>query len=241
GKPGPRDSFPRYNSFNDPHLLRYYARKFGFELSPPSTHSASRVKRVLNNGGNLSGKGPRKETKGIYKVKVKTGDKINAGTLAKVFLMVNGSKGRINKQRLCEVSGSDQSTTFQFSPGSCHTFDVDGPDIGDIKSIFLEHDGLLEKHAWFVEEVSIYSVTKEKSWQFTCHKWLSLFHNDCQIGRTFYPASTTDLQTLSGTHTKNAVYEVVTITGDVRGAGTDANVFVTLFGEYGTTPKVHLA
>lgn len=37
------------------------------------------------------------------------------------------------------------------------------------------------------------------------------------------------------------VYEVVTITGDERGAGTDANVFVTLFGDYGITPKVHLA
>lgn len=37
------------------------------------------------------------------------------------------------------------------------------------------------------------------------------------------------------------VYEVVTITGDERGAGTDANIFITLFGEYGITPKVHLA
>lgn len=37
------------------------------------------------------------------------------------------------------------------------------------------------------------------------------------------------------------VYEVVTITGDVNGAGTDANVFVTLFGDYGITPKLHLA
>lgn len=34
---------------------------------------------------------------------------------------------------------------------------------------------------------------------------------------------------------------MVTITGDERGAGTDANIFVTLFGEYGITPKVHLA
>lgn len=34
---------------------------------------------------------------------------------------------------------------------------------------------------------------------------------------------------------------MVTITGDERGAGTDANVFVTLFGEYGIAPKVHLA
>ncbi|TNN50203.1 Lipoxygenase y domain-containing protein 1 [Liparis tanakae] len=40
---------------------------------------------------------------------------------------------------------------------------------------------------------------------------------------------------------KKKVYEVVTITGDERGAGTDANVFVTLFGDGGVTPKVHLA
>ncbi|KAI9527480.1 Lipoxygenase y domain-containing protein 1 [Dissostichus eleginoides] len=40
---------------------------------------------------------------------------------------------------------------------------------------------------------------------------------------------------------KKKVYEVVTVTGDVKGAGTDANVFVTLFGEFGVTPKVHLA
>lgn len=38
-----------------------------------------------------------------------------------------------------------------------------------------------------------------------------------------------------------SVYEVVTVTGDIKGAGTDANVFVTLFGEFGVTPKVHLA
>lgn len=38
-----------------------------------------------------------------------------------------------------------------------------------------------------------------------------------------------------------SVYEVVTVSGDVKGAGTDANVFVTLFGDFGVSPKVHLA
>ncbi|KAB1256186.1 Lipoxygenase homology domain-containing protein 1 [Camelus dromedarius] len=36
------------------------------------------------------------------------------------------------------------------------------------------------------------------------------------------------------------VYEVVTATGNVRGAGTDANVFITIFGENGLSPKLHL-
>lgn len=38
----------------------------------------------------------------------------------------------------------------------------------------------------------------------------------------------------------NIVYEVVTVTGEVAGAGTDANIFVTLFGDCGITPKMHL-
>ena len=35
-------------------------------------------------------------------------------------------------------------------------------------------------------------------------------------------------------------YEVVTVTGDKKGAGTDANVFITLFGKSGQTPKLQL-
>ncbi|KAJ8400008.1 hypothetical protein AAFF_G00400470 [Aldrovandia affinis] len=158
-------------------------------------------------GNSRSGKGPSKEAKDLYKVKVKTGDKRNAGTHAKVFLMVKGSKGKISKQRLFGVSGLDEPTetpTFHFRPGSCHTFNVYGVDVGEIKSISLEHDGLLEKQAWFVAEVSITSVAKGKSWHFVCHKWLSLFHTDCQRERTFYPVTSSDRQRLSGTYTKAA-------------------------------------
>ena len=37
------------------------------------------------------------------------------------------------------------------------------------------------------------------------------------------------------------VYEVSVETGDIRGAGTDAKVYMTLFGSKGTTPKVQLS
>ena len=37
-----------------------------------------------------------------------------------------------------------------------------------------------------------------------------------------------------------AVYEITVSTGDVRGGGTDANVFVTLIGERGATPKTQM-
>jgi hypothetical protein len=35
-------------------------------------------------------------------------------------------------------------------------------------------------------------------------------------------------------------YEIVTVTGDKKGAGTDANVFITLFGKSGQTAKLQL-
>jgi len=35
-------------------------------------------------------------------------------------------------------------------------------------------------------------------------------------------------------------YEVVVVTGDKQNAGTDSNVFITIFGKTGATKKTHL-
>ena len=36
------------------------------------------------------------------------------------------------------------------------------------------------------------------------------------------------------------MYTISTTTADTRGAGTDANVFITVFGKKGRTPKIQL-
>ncbi|KAG2466210.1 LOXH1 protein, partial [Polypterus senegalus] len=108
-----------------------------------------------------------------------------------VFLQMKGSKGKFNKQRLFKGSGSTKSgelSSFQFSRGSSHTFRLYGPEIGDIKNIVLEHDGLEKQQAWYVEEVSVTNTARDKTWSFPCQNWLSLFHNDCQLGRMLSPA-----------------------------------------------------
>jgi hypothetical protein len=35
-------------------------------------------------------------------------------------------------------------------------------------------------------------------------------------------------------------YEIVVVTGDILNAGTDSNVFITIFGKTGATAKTHL-
>ncbi|XP_040192273.1 lipoxygenase homology domain-containing protein 1 [Rana temporaria] len=151
---------------------------------------------------------------------------------------MKGSKGKVNKTQLYKKSTPDSE--FKFNKGSTHTFKVYGPEIGDIKSITLEHDGLEQQHAWYVNEITVTNTNRDKSWQFPCHRWFSLYNADCQLSRTLTPSSKTSQHQLDGKVGDHTVYEVVTITGDVRGAGTDANVFVTLFGEFGITPKIHL-
>ncbi|XP_059845764.1 lipoxygenase homology domain-containing protein 1 [Hypanus sabinus] len=229
--------FPQYHSLNDPHLFNYYLRKFGFQEQPRRLSNSRSVllPQSSNSRRDLSRTGSQADGDVLYKVTVQTGKKREAGTDAKVFLQMKGSKGKMNKKQLWKSSVSKQldgTKAFQFHRGSSHTFKICGPDIGELQSIILEHNGLEKRHAWYVEDVSITSTIRKKTWRIPCRSWLSLFHNDCQLSRTFSP--------LTGRCNDYTVYEVVTVTGDVRGAGTDANVFVTLFGEFGITPKVHL-
>ena len=50
----------------------------------------------------------------------------------------------------------------------------------------LQHDGLTEKDAWYVEEVEIINMSTNRRWLFSCGQWFSLHHTDCQIARTLY-------------------------------------------------------
>ncbi|XP_073475133.1 lipoxygenase homology domain-containing protein 1 [Aquarana catesbeiana] len=235
-KNGHMDTLPSYSPMNDPHLYDYYAKKFGLQTdSSPST-----LKRANSAPASRAGLRPRSAStnKVLYKVTVKTGEKKRCGTSARVYIQMKGSKGKVNKTQLYKKSTPDSE--FKFSKGSTHTFKVYGPEIGDIKSITLEHDGLEQQHAWYVNDITVTNTHRDKSWQFPCQRWFSLYHADCQLSRTLTPSSKTSQHQLDGKVGDHTVYEVVTITGDVRGAGTDANVFVTLFGEFGITPKIHL-
>ncbi|XP_059505870.1 lipoxygenase homology domain-containing protein 1 [Stegostoma tigrinum] len=230
-------SFPQYNTLNDPHLFNYYSKKFGLQMQPRCPSRPKSAVHPQSSYFRTERSRPGTATDGdiLYKVTVKTGEKKDAGTSAKVFLQMKGSKGKINKKHLCKTTVSrkfEKPIAFLFTKGSSYTFKIYGPEIGELQNIILEHDGLEKQQAWYVEEVSIINTARNKLWTIPCKSWLSLFHTDCQLSRTFFP--------VTGRRNEYTVYEVVTVTGDVRGAGTDANVFVTLFGEYGITPKVHL-
>lgn len=223
---------PPYDPLIDPHLSEYFERRFGAIQSvarrrggrpssaPCSRYSGKKIKADV-------GEGPV-----LYKVFVTTADKKGASTDAKVFISLKGTKSKITRTRLTKKAGSVKSNkgvAFKFSKGTTHMFKIRGPELGDIKSLVMEHDGIKKEDGWFLQEVEVVNTKRKKSWLFICNSWLSLHHSDGHSKREFFPhlGSKTD-------------YEIVIVTGDILNAGTDSNVFITIFGKTGATAKVHL-
>ncbi|KAL8614281.1 hypothetical protein ACOMHN_007619 [Nucella lapillus] len=235
---------PSYEPMLDPHLVDYFHSRFGQvqleELKrqrwlnrygrPRSAGSltlGSRRSFRYGAGGKDGGGGGV-----LYKVAVTTGDVKNAGTDAKVFLKIKGSKGKLPKTRLTKKAGSVKSNrgvAFRFAKASTHVFKIRGANIGDIQSLIIETSAVKKEEAWFLQEIEIVNTKTKKTWLFTCNQWFSLYHGDGQVMREFFPIKSAKTE-----------YEIVTVTGDLLGGGTNANVFLTVFGKTGTTRKVHL-
>ena len=105
----------------------------------------------------------------------------------------------------------------------------------------LQHNSVKREHAWFLECLSITDLSSGKRWRCICQQWLSLHHTDCQLSRTLLPKQILKDAVSSDSMPKPLQeYTFEVVTGDTRGAGTDANVFVTLIGSSGSTAKMHL-
>ena len=104
--------------------------------------------------------------------------------------------------------------------------------VGVLEKILIEHDGYEEANSWFLNSVSITPEESPDTFVFNCEKWLSLYRGDCQISRELLP--------VRGKKLSKTKFEIITVTGDRLGAGTDANVFCTIYGSRGQTEKLPL-
>ncbi|KAL9979179.1 hypothetical protein ACROYT_G016801 [Oculina patagonica] len=220
-----------YNSLSDPHLNPYFARKFGKSASLRET-GLSRTK------GRKSSSGKTKKKGVTYKVTVKTGAKKNGGTDAKVFAEFRGSTGKFTRQLTHQMDPAVPAAfiatlpPFQFHSGSTEHFNIKGPDVGELIQLIIQHDGRERKQGWFLDEIQVTNPRKKQTWTFPCHQWLSLYESDCQVRRSLKP--------LVHKKAEKVVYVIEVYTGDKAGAGTDAHVFVTLYGKGGQAPKTQL-
>ncbi|KAH3764217.1 hypothetical protein Pelo_3920 [Pelomyxa schiedti] len=156
-----------------------------------------------------------------YIISVHTGNRRGAGTNANVFLEIFGAKGTSEKRKL-DAKGN------LFERNRVDNFQFECVDLGELQKIVIGHDNSGVNSAWFLDKVVVREHDSGKIWHFPCGHWFARDEEDHFIEREL-PASLSDVNASKPLKQ----YEVTVVTGDRRGAGTDARVFIELIGEGG--------
>lgn len=141
-----------------------------------------------------------------------------------MFVQLYGANGDTGRTKL-ESSGNN------FERGSTNTFGIDAVDLGELTKLTVGHDGSGFGSGWFLDNIVV-SIEGGKEWVFNCGRWLDKGEDDRQIVRDLVPVSDGKAQGIAVVK-----YKVSVRTGDKRGAGTDANVYIILHGARGDTGK----
>ncbi|XP_072045883.1 lipoxygenase homology domain-containing protein 1-like [Amphiura filiformis] len=162
-----------------------------------------------------------------YHIYVTTSDKKGAGTDANVYIDIHGEEGETGQQFL----KSSKTNTNKFERGEMDEFEIEAIKIGGIKKIIIGHDNKGAFGAgWMLDKVEIESPQAPgKRLYFPCGRWLDKKEDDGLIERELIPMER-EMET----------YNIFVTTSDKKGAGTDANVYINLFGEDGDTGETFL-
>ncbi|KAF3829834.1 hypothetical protein GH733_001785, partial [Mirounga leonina] len=163
----------------------------------------------------------QKDKSTTFSVTVKTGDKKNAGTDANVFITLFGTQDNTGMTLL----KSSKTNSDKFERDSIEIFTVETLDLGDLWKVRIGHDNTGKAPGWFVDWVEVDAPSLGKCMTFPCGRWLAKNEDDGAIVRDLFHA---ELQTRL--YTPFVPYEITLYTSDVFGAGTDANIFIVIYG-----------
>jgi hypothetical protein len=96
----------------------------------------------------------------------------------------------------------------------------------------IEHDNTGAAPGWFLDHVLVTNRRTNMPSYFACNQWLSKDEGDGRIVR--------DLLAKDAKMGSMTEYKVLVTTGDRRGAGTDANVSIMIYGEQGDSGELQL-
>lgn len=221
-----------YDPMSDPALAGYYARKFGWTVAaqPPSggARGAGGPARPRGSAGGRTKKKPAAKSKGSteYTVQVVTSRKSRSASASEKTILIFGVDGK-SKKILLSAPG------VHFKAGATDTFHVKAGRLGDLLKVKVTNESQRRADSWHLDHVVI-SRGKGKTakrWKFPCDKWLSAEEGDRKCSRTLLATKVA---------ASKPVYDVDVYTADKRGAGTDANVFITLFGVKGQGVRTKL-
>eukprot|EP00118_Oscarella_pearsei_P018809 m.194954 g.194954 ORF g.194954 m.194954 type:complete len:1783 (+) comp39514_c0_seq3:1043-6391(+) len=212
-----------------------------------SISSANSELRALQSRTDSQGSQKEDLEKHTYEIAVFTSDLSNAGTKANIFLELFGPGGEKSGKLAMKAEGK------QFKRDSAIHCYVETRIIGDfIEKVRIWHDNSGFAPGWHLAKLEIARVVSRsvsedvgvstphlvhegKVVTFPCDQWLSRSEMDGEITRDLLPLALDRKGTL-----KVKKYGVLVFTGDVRFAGTDADVYMTIFGTRGDSGERQL-
>uniref|UniRef100_A0AAY4CCY2 PLAT domain-containing protein n=1 Tax=Denticeps clupeoides TaxID=299321 RepID=A0AAY4CCY2_9TELE len=165
-----------------------------------------------------------------YQIAVKTGNISGGSSDSKVFVKLYGEKADTSKMMLVV---SENNLRNYFETGRVDVFTVDTLDIGQINRLMIGHTNEGMRAGWFLDSVQIVVPVHGKHYMFPSHRWLCKDEADGKTEVEIYPSEILDEEKLIN-------YEVTVITGELFAAGTNANVFLQIYGDQGKTELLTL-
>lgn len=98
-----------------------------------------------------------------YEITVLTGTVQHADTRANVFVKINGAL----------ASSPEQQLAGEFGLGTTREFNIDAPDLGDLRTLDIRHDNTGTAPAWHLDRIIVRDVATGAEWLFRCDAWLS--------------------------------------------------------------------
>uniref|UniRef100_A0A3Q2DDY8 Lipoxygenase homology PLAT domains 1b n=1 Tax=Cyprinodon variegatus TaxID=28743 RepID=A0A3Q2DDY8_CYPVA len=165
-----------------------------------------------------------------YQIAIKTGDIPGGSSDSNVFVKLYGEKGDTDKTMLV-VSTNNLGNYFE--TGRVDIFTVETFDIGQqINRLLIGHTNKGMRAGWFLDSVQIMVPIQGKNYMFPSHRWLDKDEADGKTEVEIYPSEILEMVQMN--------YEVTVVTGDVMFAGTNARVFIQIYGEKGKTEIITL-
>ncbi|VEL34417.1 unnamed protein product [Protopolystoma xenopodis] len=164
-----------------------------------------------------------------YTLTIKTANVEGAGTDCTVYIQLFGLDGTSRELALEKMEN-------RFERDSDDTIPIELEAVGHLRKIRIRHDGMGQRKDWRPEVVQIHDIQNLVLYHFQCDDWLSPTLGFRKMLHLDLPAIIDGVPQLS-----YKAYKIYVQTSNVLGAGTDAAVYIRLFGEYGDSGDLHLA
>ncbi|XP_037535965.1 lipoxygenase homology domain-containing protein 1-like [Nematolebias whitei] len=181
-----------------------------------------------------------------YEIATTTANTDDASTTENAWIVLEGRKAR-SKEFVLENKKKNEAYSLKmltFHSGATDSFEFSSKHLGEIAGICLGHitkDGKKVKKEvfWHILEVVVTEMELGNKYFFHCDAQIPLAAKKDQF-LTFECYKSVESFASKVRKLVPVKYEIIVITGDVKSAGTDSNVFITIYGVNGDSGRRQL-